>query len=144
MYDNLEPLALFDVETLLYIQEDQVDKFMEEYGGSSVSENVAHTNQQTGGVHEIYRGYRGSGDMTRVRGHSSIVNRPTYQLCGKYSHVVAKYWQMFEESFTPTRVQSNLTWFQGISNEKHEASTSNPHAITIMAMSHVYSLLEEL
>lgn len=45
MHGNREPLTLFDVEALIYVQEAQLDKFRRELVISSDTANVAHTNQ---------------------------------------------------------------------------------------------------
>lgn len=50
-YENPESLTLFDVETLLYVQEAKLDKFMNKL---NVSKKVAHTNQQTCGAHDNF------------------------------------------------------------------------------------------
>lgn len=52
MYGSHEPLSLFDVEALLYVQEAQYDKFTKKFVVSNISANLAHANSKTGGVHE--------------------------------------------------------------------------------------------
>lgn len=86
--------------------------------------------------------------MTRGRsfgiGCSSRGNWTTCQLCGKYGHDVADWWHRFDETFTPTWSQSNLSKFQSATTKKHEASTLNVEAIFMMAITHEYSLFAEL
>lgn len=52
MYENHEPLSLFDVEALLHVQEVQLDKFRQELVVLNIYANITHTNSQIGGVHE--------------------------------------------------------------------------------------------
>lgn len=51
-YVSHEPLSLFDVEALLYVQEAQLDKFRKELTISTILENLARASSQTGGVRE--------------------------------------------------------------------------------------------
>lgn len=51
---------------------------------------------------------------------------------------------MFDKIFIPTRALSNLIEFHDTSNEKHEASTSDPRDMTMMEITHEHSLPIEL
>lgn len=55
------------------------------------------------------------------RGHLSLGNRPTCQLCGKYSHVVVECWHRFDETITSPRTQSIMVEFPSASTDKHGA-----------------------
>lgn len=78
-------------------------------------ENVAHANQQTGGVRESITRNGGKGCMNhgrvRGRGLSSSGYRPTCQLYEKYGYVIVECRPRFDETFTTTRAQSNMTEF---------------------------------
>lgn len=50
MYGDPEPLTLFYIEALLYVQEAQFDKFRQGLVVSNVFVNVPHTNEQISGV----------------------------------------------------------------------------------------------
>lgn len=105
---------------------------------------MAYTNSQAGGLCENFVGNHGRGRMTCGRGRSSSSDTHTSQLCRKYGHVVVECWHMIDETFTPRCAHPNLTEFPGTSTDKHEASSSNSQAITMMAHEHDYYLLEEL
>lgn len=104
MYGASEPQMLYDVRTLFYVQETQLDKFFQELDMSIISANMAYVNHQTSGVCEIVIGNRGRGHMTHGRGYSSFGTRPKCQLYGKYGHVIVECWHRFDESFTPTQI----------------------------------------
>lgn len=95
-------------------------------------------------MHESFIGNRGRGRITygrsRGRDFSSSSNRPTCQLWGKYGHVIANYWHRFDETFTPTRAQSNLLEFHNEPVDKHEVSTQDSQAIALMVITQKYSL----
>lgn len=74
------------------------------------------------------------------RGRYSSCNRPPCQLYGKHGHDVSHYWHRFDETFTPTHAQSNLLEFKSATTDKHEASTSDSQATTMMASTLEYSL----
>lgn len=111
---------------------------------SSVTANVAHINQQIGCICEISPINQGRGYMTHGRCRSSSSNWPTWQLYGKYGHFVTECWHMFDETFTPTRAQPNLTKFQGTFSDKHEAVTCDSQSISMMAKCACISLPIEL
>lgn len=68
--------------------------------------------------------------MQHGKGHgsecSSLGNRPTCQLCGKYGHDVVDCWHKFDEHFTHTPTQFEALEFSDASTDKLKASTSNP------------------
>lgn len=101
MYVNHEPITLFDVEALIYVQEAQLHKVRQELAILNIFANIDHTNSQTGDVHENFAKNYGKGHMTSGRGRSSSDTRPTCQLYGKYGHFVADCWHVFDETFTP-------------------------------------------
>lgn len=65
---------------------------------------MANANHQTSGIHDQHINSRGRGRMSHGRGcgrgRTMPGTRPTYQLCGKYGHVVMDCWHRFDGSFT--------------------------------------------
>lgn len=63
---------------------------------STITANVAHVNNQTGGVYESGANNRSRGHMTMSKGHGisqfTLGMIPTFKLRGKYGHVVVNCW----------------------------------------------------
>lgn len=85
MYGCATHPTLCDVKTLLYMQEAQLDEFHKKLATSNVVANVSHTSQEDNNSRGAHSFHRGRGRLNRGRGRNTIVNRPTCQLCGKYS-----------------------------------------------------------
>ncbi|KAI5428321.1 hypothetical protein KIW84_033350 [Lathyrus oleraceus] len=59
MYGTMISLSIYDVETLLYSLEAQLDKIRKELAVVIFSANVAHANHQTCGIHNQHTNSRG-------------------------------------------------------------------------------------
>lgn len=115
IYGKVDPPSLSDIESLLLVQESQLDKYRQELAVTTVAANVAHTSAHT--VHDSSSstanqpntrgGYyfgRGRGRQGRARGRGRACTtgpRPMCQLCGRYGHAVLDCWFRFDESFVP-------------------------------------------
>lgn len=49
MYGSQLSLTPYDVETLIYVQEAQLDKFCQELTATTIAVNISHTNQEARG-----------------------------------------------------------------------------------------------
>lgn len=111
IYSKGDPMNIYGVEALLYVQKAQLDKYRQELVSLSAissvdqgllnSEVTKHVAPNANGHHF----YRGRGRNTCGRGHDrqtyTTGNRPTCQICNKSGHFVLECWHGFDESFEP-------------------------------------------
>lgn len=116
--------SVADIESLLLMQEAQIEKFKTELGSASISVNVAHGGPNSSGStgsnnssnyssnkgeneSEDNRGrgsYRGRGGRNnngngRGRGRYGSGPKPTCQICFKYGHDAFNCWSRFDQQF---------------------------------------------
>lgn len=109
-YSKTDPMGVYEVEGMLYIQEAQLDKYRQEPGAPNASANIVEdgvntqatrpTNSGGLGYYLCGRGkpYRGRG---RSRSNFTTRNRSTCQLCNKNRHANMDCWHEFDEHFEP-------------------------------------------
>lgn len=132
MYGKLEPISYTDLESLLLVQESQLEKFRVELTSGTISVNVAQGSNKTysqydqnynrGGRSDRGRGGRGNrGNIGRGRGQ-----KPTCQLCFKYGHDAYNYWNRFDPNFVQPPPPSDEGQFvQQFSNTYHRPQGQN-------------------
>lgn len=103
-----DTLNLSGLESLLLVQESQLDTFHQELATLAVSANLAHTSHRGGANAGRYYGgpshknFRGRGHFSRgrARGHARTTGpRPTFQVCGKQGHIDVHCWYRFDENY---------------------------------------------
>lgn len=111
MYGRTDPISVTDLESLLMVQEAQLEKFKPEIVAGNVSVNITQgylkEDNQTFGDHYNPNHNRGGGRSGRGRGGRPNLGgsgrgrgpRPTCQLCFKYGHDAFNCWNRFDPDF---------------------------------------------
>nr|KYP36809.1 hypothetical protein KK1_042047 [Cajanus cajan] len=143
IYGRSDSISVTDVESLLLVQEAQLEKYRQDLTSPSVSVNVVQGPQDSqfqsqsqfvsnrGGFQFSTRGGRYRGGRYRCRGRNRCGGRyrggryrgrgrnrgggqrPTCQLCYKYGHDAFHCWNRFDEAFIQPSQPPNLSQRQG-------------------------------
>lgn len=158
IYRKGEPTNIYDVKALLYVQEAQLDKYMQELPSRSAITNIAQgllSIEATKMAHRMLMAitiFLGRGRSTRGKGYGrqthTTQNRPTYQLCNKYGNFVLECQHMFDENFESAHhkaqyhgsVSNNSTGSQ--SSEAQESSA--PQATTYLTHHNTLAIPQDL
>lgn len=124
MYGRSDSPSVSDVESLLLLQESQLEKYKSEFTATTVSVNVAQGPQgsvksQSSGFNfdenqtenrggRSWRGRGGRNNCGRGRGRYGSGPKPTCQLCFKYDHDAFNCWNRFDEYFVQPKPPSNI------------------------------------
>lgn len=140
VYHKAGDIDLIDLESMLLVQEAQLDKFRQELATPAMSANLVHVNSMNNapGRGSGYQGrapYRGRGRSPRGRGRGCArndSNRPTCQVCNRVGHIALDCWYKFDEGYVYQASQvpataTGSTESQPSNKSQGEASTSgNP------------------
>lgn len=165
-YGKPDTADITEFESLLLVQEAQLEKFRQELTTTTPTANVVQANPQpnpqvlatntasngynnpfpsfTRGRYRFNRG-RGRG---RSRGASHTYHHPNYtaptngskptcQLCGKFGHAVTSCWYRFDESFVPPPVNNTTAPNQATATPTTTSDNSTPQACFAALTSHV-------
>lgn len=140
-YNKTEPMDIYEVDGLIYVQEAWLDKYRQELPAPSATTNVVqgagHHHHAT--IHSGGSGYhpRGKGKPGRGREKSrfnrSTGNLPTCQLCNKYGHSVMECWHRFNENFEPLAPKLQTQWASSHNIDNAQANSKTTTIATTTA-----------